>query len=272
MYFSALLLLSRPLTLQNSNSHRHGQKMEISIVLVQTWRPGNIGSVARAMKNMGLTDLRLVNPVHPLDDEAEALAAGATDLLESARYFTSVEEAVADRTHILATTARKREAAFPVSFSYDVFDQLKAEGASKVAILFGRERTGLHNHELALAHRLIFIPTSPDYPSINLAQAVQILSYEAFKVISGPDLSQTNDSVPQLQTGNKASSQATEAWLKKLSGVIEQHELVSSRRQAPTEKQLRRLLLNTHPDEHDMEVLSGILAIVDRKLSAPASE
>ena len=166
----------------------------IRIVLIQTSHPGNIGAAARAMKTMGLSDLCLVNPVKYPDPQADAMASGADDVLNSAKVVGSLSEAVADCQHVIGTSARSQRTLCWRLLTPRACGEFAASQASsqKVAIVFGRERTGLTNEELELCHQLVHIPSNPDYSSLNVAAAVQILSYEARVGFLG--LKETTDS------------------------------------------------------------------------------
>jgi len=153
----------------------------IRIVLIQTSHPGNIGSTARAMKTMGLSDLCLVSPKRFPDDEANVMSSNAEDILESAVVVDDLQQAIADCNVVIGTSARHER-----NLRWDTFEprhcgefvgECLAE-SKKVAIVFGRERSGLTNEELSMCHHLVHIPTNPDYSSLNVASAVQILSYE----------------------------------------------------------------------------------------------
>ena len=147
------------------------------IVLVEPSLPENVGAVARAMNNMGIRRLRLVNPCDHLSEGALSLAAHSQDILQDATRHVSLEEAVADARFVLGTTARLRERfAEPVDLP-KVADCLPS-GEGLVALVFGRESSGLTNHELACCHRHIRIPTFGETPSLNLAQAVIVVLYE----------------------------------------------------------------------------------------------
>src|SRR6186997_169137 len=149
----------------------------IRIVLVEPSHPGNIGAVARAMKNMALAELVLVRPKAFPHAEASARASGADDLLGSARVVDSVVEAVADCGFVAATTSRPRDQNFRALDLHEAAHNIFAKSEfAPAAVLFGAERTGLTNEELALAHLLIRIPANPEYPSLNLAMAVQLLA------------------------------------------------------------------------------------------------
>lgn len=151
----------------------------IQIVLVETSLPANIGSAARAMKTMGLSHLRLVEPKRPLDEDAFALSAGAKDLLENAQTFASFDEAVADCQLVIGTSARLRHLQSSL-IEPRICGELVVKRAEqgKVALVFGRERVGLTNEELLKCHYHLNFPTNPEYGSLNLAMAVQLAVYE----------------------------------------------------------------------------------------------
>lgn len=147
------------------------------VILVEPSHPGNIGSVARAMKTMGLSELVLVNPKEFPSKEAIIMASHADDVLEQAKVYPTLDEALADCQLIFATSAREREVEWPLMAPRQAMEKV-AETAVTSAVMFGRERTGLTNEELRRAHVHIHIPTNPHYASLNLAQAVQVLAYE----------------------------------------------------------------------------------------------
>jgi tRNA (cytidine32/uridine32-2'-O)-methyltransferase len=155
----------------------------VQIVLVETSHPGNIGSVARAMKNMGLSNLVLINPKKFPHDEATALAGNADDVLEQAQVFSSIEEAVKNSKIIFATSARERTIEWPVASAKDAaqeINQLAAENI-EVSILFGREDRGLTNEELQLSNKHLIIPADPEYPVLNIAMSTQVVCYELYQ-------------------------------------------------------------------------------------------
>ncbi len=155
-----------------------------SIVLSGPQLGENIGAAARAMANFGLSDLRLVSPRDGWPNEkADAMAAGAGFVVEGARVFASVEDAVAEMTFVLATTARDRTMAKPILTPSEAAIRLRAMAAAghASAVLFGGERAGLTNDEVALADAIVTIPTSPGFSSLNLGQAVLLIGYEWFK-------------------------------------------------------------------------------------------
>ncbi len=158
----------------------------INIVLVDTIHPGNIGSVARAMKTMGLSRLSLVNPRIFPSNESTALAGNATDVLDSASVYSSIRDAIKDSTFVFATSSRDRSIKWPIMNAEQAAIDICNETSSKkeISIIFGKEDRGLKNEELELANKLIEIPANPEYPVLNLAMSVQIITYEIFKASS----------------------------------------------------------------------------------------
>ena len=159
------------------------QSQHISIVLVETSHPGNIGSTARAMKNMGLSKLVLVNPKKFPHGDARALAGNALDVLENAIVTSSLTEAIGKAKLVFATSARERSIGWPSSYAEDAAKEIieLTNADQKVAIVFGREDRGLTNEELQLANKHLIIPADEEYPVLNIGQSVQIICYEIFK-------------------------------------------------------------------------------------------
>jgi tRNA (cytidine32/uridine32-2'-O)-methyltransferase len=155
----------------------------VQIVLVETSHPGNIGSVARAMKNMGLSNLCLINPKKFPHQEATALAGNATDVLDNAKIFTSIQEAVKHSKVIYATSARERTIEWPTLSARDAASEMQEliVNEIEVSILFGREDRGLTNEELQLANKHLIIPAHPDYPVLNIAMSTQVVCYELYQ-------------------------------------------------------------------------------------------
>jgi len=154
----------------------------IDIVLVETSHPGNIGSAARAMKNMGLSNLILVNPKKFPHGDARALAGNAKDLLEHAKVTKNLKDALQDAKYVFATSSRERSISWPSISSCEAAKKIVslANQNQKAVIIFGREDSGLTNEELQLSNEHIIIPTDEDYPVLNLAMSVQLLCYEIF--------------------------------------------------------------------------------------------
>ena len=151
----------------------------VRIVLVETSHPGNIGAAARAMKNMGLRELHLVRPRLFPHTDATSRASGAADVLDSAQVHTELQSAIADCGFVVGTSARARHMPWELVEPRECALRVRsATERSKTALVFGAERTGLTNEELALCNLLVTIPTDPAYASLNVAMAVQILTYE----------------------------------------------------------------------------------------------
>ena len=158
-------------------------KNQVQIVLVETSHPGNIGSVARAMKTMGLQNLVLVKPRNFPSKEAFVLSGNAQDLIEQAVVVDTLDEAIKNCTNIYATSARTRSISWPIitaEMAGIEINKSVREG-TKVSIIFGREDRGLTNEELQKANKHILIPSSEDYPVLNIAMSVQVIAYEIFK-------------------------------------------------------------------------------------------
>ena len=237
---------------------------DIRIVLVAPSHPGNIGAVARAMKNMGLTQLVLVRPKHFPDPEATARASGADDVLTSARSVASLAEALEGCGFVTATTSRDRDQYFRVSDVREAAARIVAEARrAPAAVVFGAERTGLTNEELETAHALIRIPASARYPSLNLAMAVQLVAYEIFRAegVASPP------AVPGAAP--LASAQAMERLYVHLSAVLEEIDF-RDRTQKGTHlmSRIRRFLQRAELDENEVNILRGILTAVQSKRRA----
>ena len=158
-------------------------KNQVQIVLVETSHPGNIGSVARAMKTMGLQNLVLVKPRNFPSKEAFVLSGNAQDLIEQAVVVNTLDEAIKNCTNIYATSARTRSISWPIITAEMAGIEINkfAREEKKVSIIFGREDRGLTNEELQKANKHILIPSSEDYPVLNIAMSVQVIAYEIFK-------------------------------------------------------------------------------------------
>jgi tRNA (cytidine32/uridine32-2'-O)-methyltransferase len=151
----------------------------VRIILVGTSHPGNIGSAARAMKTMGLSNLVLVDPECVVDGKSVALSAGAADVLKKRQVFATLDEAIEDCGLVIGASARPRTLDWPMLDPREMGEKAVVEGQKyPIALVFGRENSGLSNEELQKCHFHVFIPANPDYSSLNLAMAVQTLSYE----------------------------------------------------------------------------------------------
>lgn len=246
----------------------------IRIVLVETSHPGNIGAAARAMKNMCLDELVLVRPAQFPHPEASARASGAEDLLARARVTPSVSAALADCGWVLATTSRDRDQYFRVLDVHDAARQaVSASARGPVAVLFGSERTGLSNVELECAHALLRIPANPEYASLNLAMAVQLVAYEILRARlegKGEGHAVAADLVTIAAGGPRRAPLASAAQLQQfyahLAQVLEEIDF-RDRTQKGTHlmSRLRRLFQRAEPDENEINILRGILTAVQQR-------
>jgi tRNA (cytidine32/uridine32-2'-O)-methyltransferase len=235
----------------------------IRIVLVEPSHPGNIGAVARAMKNMALSDLVLVRPKAFPHPEASARASGADDLLARARVADSVAEAVADVGFVAATTSRPRDQNFRALDLHEAAQRIFTMSArGPAAVLFGAERTGLTNEELALAHLLIRIPANPDYPSLNLAMAVQLTTYELFRAAGSPAASRPL-SEPTVPLAPGADLERFYAHLQQVMDEVEFKDRTPGGTHLMT--RIRRLFQRCEMDQNEVNILRGILTSVQQK-------
>jgi TrmH family RNA methyltransferase len=242
----------------------------IRIVLVEPSHPGNVGAVARAMKNMGLAELVLVRPRSHPHPEATARASGADDVLARARVCDSVAAAVADCGYVAATTSRSRDQNFRALDVHEAAARVFEKSAvAPAAILFGAERTGLTNEELALAHLLIRIPANPDYPSLNLAMAVQLTTYELFRAAGSPASTRPLSEAPVPP----ASGEDMERFYAHLQQVMDEIEF-KDRTPGGTQlmTRVRRLFQRCEMDQNEVNILRGILTSVQQKRRAAGSK
>ncbi len=235
----------------------------LRIVLVGTQHPGNIGAAARALKTMGLARLVLVAPEQFPADEAFRRAAGADDLLADAGVVATLADAVADCRYVLGCTARSRRVQLEEFEPRQAAAQAVAMAAEgEVALVFGRERTGLTNEELQLCHAAVHIPANPEYSSLNLAAAVQVLAYElrlALREHAPPATPETRhpDEAP-------ASHAQLEGFFAQLGQTLDEIDFHKGRTPDSAMRKLRRLFLRAQPSEQEVRLLRGILADAQR--------
>jgi len=226
----------------------------VRVVLIDPSHPGNIGSVARAMKNMALSDLVLVRPRSFPHAESTALAAGADDILAGARVVESVEQAVADCVFIAGTTSRPRSYYWEFTTPRDVAARIVALGQeNRAALLFGSERYGLATQDLNLCNVLVRIPANPEYCSLNLAMSVQLAAYEIFMAREQPQ------SHTQLEMA-LAPSADVEHFYAHLHEVL--NEIDFADRTGHLMERLRRLFNRAQLDRNELNILRGILSAV----------
>ena len=240
---------------------------QLRIVLVGTQHPGNIGSAARAMKTMGLHQLVLVAPEKAPDRDTHAMAAGADDLVEAAPVFATLAEAVADCRWVLGATARNRRIQLEPLHPRDAAVRaVAAAAAGPVALVFGRERTGLDNDELQLCHAAVHIPSDPGFSSLNLAAAVQVLSYELRCAILGQGEVVASAAVPRTPPpGEDSASHAElEGLFGQLAETLDQIDFHKGRAPESAMRKLRRIYLRANLDSAEVRLLRGVLADAQR--------
>jgi TrmH family RNA methyltransferase len=236
--------------------------MSIRIVLVGTSHPGNIGSAARAMKTMGLESLYLVAPERYPSPEATALAAGADDVLQNAVVVPDVSSAIADCGLVVGTTARNRHLTWRIVEPREAaLEVAAASQAGTVAILFGAERSGLHNDDLQLCHTLLTIPTGSAYTSLNLAMAVQVVTYEVCLALRARGTAVTRGEGPVPL----ASASDMEKFYGHLEQVLDEIDFKDRTGSGHLMARLRRLFQRTILDQNEMNILRGILTAVQGK-------
>ncbi len=237
----------------------------IRIVLVHTSHPGNIGGVARALKNMGIGKLYLVAPKQFPDEQADWRAASAGDVLEAAVITETLEEAVADCHFVVGTSARGRRIPWPL---LDPRQCAKRMGAAsehgEVAVLFGREDRGLTNEELQLCNLHLNIPTSEAYSSLNLAMAVQIVCYELRMVMELPALPSTDDEQWDTPFSTNENMERFYTHLEETLVDLEFLDLAAPRQLM---SRLRRLYSRVRLDEMELNILRGILTETQKKVA-----
>ena len=238
---------------------------KIRVVLVEPSHPGNIGGVARAMKNMGLTRLFLVAPKHFPSADAIARASGADDILASATVVPGLTDALTDCYPVVGTTARDRSIDWPTMAPREMAEQLVvATGATDMAIVFGRESGGLTNDELDRCHVRVAIPSDPEFPSLNLACAVQVLAYEIrLALIAGTGMKPELEPAPEVAPVGQDSM---EAFYTHLEQVLIAIRFLNPEQPRKLMRRLRRLFNRAAPSETEMNILRGILTAVQDQM------
>jgi len=241
---------------------------QIRIILVGTTHTGNIGSVARAMKTMGLSQLWLVAPKDEPDGQAYALAAGASDILAKAKIVERLEDAIADCGLVVGTSARSRTLPWPMLDPRSCAQKAVVEAKDKpVAIIFGRENSGLSNEELQLCNHHLCIAANPEYSSLNLAMAVQVLTYE----VRMAALAEQEQPTPVSDVVYPSAEQMDkfyvhlEQTLNETGFIIQQHPGIVMTK-------LRRLFTRARPEDAELNILRGVLTSIQRKYKHSGSD
>jgi len=226
----------------------------VRVVLSHTTHPGNIGAAARAMKTMGLRHLYLINPRHFPDPQAHAMSAGADDILENAVVCASIDDALRGVAFTVAMTARLRDISIEVKSPRAAMPLvLQAARSQPVALLFGTEMSGLTNEEMGKAQVLVNIPTNPDYSSLNVAAAVQVMSYELSVVAKSYQ--------PVAQEFHPAAHEQVEGYFAHLEKTLVEIGFFTTQNPSRMMQRLRRLYERARLEADEINILRGILSV-----------
>jgi len=228
---------------------------KIAVVLVEPQNPGNVGMVCRAMKNMGLVELRLVNPCEYLHPEAHKFAVSAKELLGTARVYSSLREALADSHHSVATTRRHGKYRQEIFTPTEIVEKIVPDlGTCRAALVFGREDSGLTTNELSLCRWHATIPTDSEYGSLNLAQAVLIFCYEFFK---------GGGAVNPVRERDVAGVEEIENLLGHMERSLLRIGYLNPQNPAHIMRTFRRLFARAEPDSREVALLRGMMSQID---------
>ena len=233
----------------------------VRIVLVGTTHPGNIGATARAMKNMGMVNLALVKPKDFPSNEAIYRSKAAKDVLESAQIYENLEDAVSDCELVIGTSARGRKVPWPVLDPKDAADRVAVHSENnKVAIVFGREDRGLTNQELGLCNLHVHIPADPEYSSLNLSQAVQILVYEIRVSIL------KDQECEEYWDVDLATNEQTERLIDHMDELMKEVEFYDVQNPRKLLLRVRRFFKRSRIDVMEANIFRGLFAAIQKKL------
>lgn len=235
---------------------------QVRIVLVRSQHPGNIGAAARAMKNMGLRDLVLVQPRLFPHADAVAMAAGAADLLDECRVEGSLAAAVSDCVRVFAATARDRRAQWQVTEAGELGSRLQRIAGERVAVVFGPERTGLDNRDLDYCQEILTIDADPRYPAMNLAGAVQVISYALRQGL------RPNEAEPKAADRRRMpANRQLEALHEQLQRMLSESDFFDERTNTTLGlRRLRTIFSRAELDHKELQMLRGILTSFERRM------
>jgi TrmH family RNA methyltransferase len=245
----------------------------IRVVMVETTHPGNIGAAARAMKTMGYNKLYLVKPKIYPNAEATARAAGADDILSRAVVCDSLEDALQGCVTVVASTARPRtisHAVFtPREYAPKLFEMLKL---GPVALVFGRESSGLSNEELEYCNAILQIPTNPEFSSLNVASAVQILCYEFIQLSYLDAGEKADDVVDDKEKTRLATADEMTYFYDHLEQSMIDVDFLNPQQPRKLMRRLKSLFNRAHMDENEVSILRGFLAAVQETATKSKSD
>ncbi|KGD76357.1 tRNA (cytosine(32)/uridine(32)-2'-O)-methyltransferase TrmJ [Pantoea vagans] len=236
----------------------------IRIVLVETSHTGNMGSVARAMKTMGLTNLYLVNPLVKPDSQAISLAAGASDVIGDAKIVDSLDEAIAGCSLVVGTSARSRSLPWPMLDARECGVKSVEEGQqAPVALVFGRERVGLTNEELQKCHYHVAIQANPEYSSLNLAMAVQIIAYEVR--MAWLQSQEQASPAPKFEESPYPLVDDLERFYQHMEQMMLNSGFIREANPGQVMSKLRRLYTRARPERDELNILRGMLSSFEKR-------
>ncbi|SFN11264.1 tRNA (cytidine32/uridine32-2'-O)-methyltransferase [Candidatus Pantoea varia] len=236
----------------------------IRIVLVETSHTGNMGSVARAMKTMGLTNLFLVNPLVKPDSQAISLAAGASDVIGDAKIVDSLDEAIAGCSLVVGTSARSRSLPWPMLDARECGVKSVEEGQqAPVALVFGRERVGLTNEELQKCHYHVAIQANPEYSSLNLAMAVQIIAYEVR--MAWLQSQEQASTAPKYEESPYPLVDDLERFYQHMEQMMLNSGFIREANPGQVMSKLRRLYTRARPERDELNILRGMLSSFEKR-------
>lgn len=232
----------------------------VDIVMVGTTHPGNIGAAARVMNNMCFTNLTLVDPQCPVGEIAYARSSGAHAILDQRKTTKSLPEAIEDAHLVIGMTARRRSLPWPELDPHEISLMIAERGRNtRVAVVFGREHSGLTNEELALCNYMVSIPTNPEFSSLNVASAIQVMCYEIYRTIGLSDVkTQANSTEPM------ATAQDLEGYFSHLQQVLLETRFLDAEHPGLLMQRLRRLFLRAELEKTEVNILRGILSSVQK--------
>jgi len=233
---------------------------QIDIVMVGTTHPGNIGAAARAMNNMCFNNLVLVDPQCPVGEIAYARSSGAHAILDQRKTFSHLQQAIEDCHLVIGMTARHRSLAWPEFSPEELSAKIEREGSQKrTALIFGREHSGLTNEELTLCNAMVSIPTNPEFSSLNVASAIQVMCYEIYKtLLHGKSTGQVK------KVKEAATSQDIEGYFAHLEQVLLTTEFLDANNPGQLIQRLRRLYQRAELSKTEVNILRGILSSVEK--------
>jgi tRNA (cytidine32/uridine32-2'-O)-methyltransferase len=234
----------------------------INIILSHTSHPGNIGAAARAMKTMGLSKMVLVKPKNFPSFEATVRASKADDVLADARVFETMDEALKEFTVVVGCSARSRHLDVPVLTAREMSEKIVSDYQSQsVAVMFGTENAGLTNEELSRCHYHVYIPANPDYSSLNLASAVQLVSYELRVAILGSSAKDI-----KKEKVERVTAEQMEGFYQHLEQTLVEIGYHNPENPKMLMSRLRRIYNRVTPDHSEMQILRGVLSSMQKRI------